>query len=165
VRLRAFASGGATLLMHPLLIILVVVLGLGLIKVLADRDRARRGRVLRGLTAVVIVTVAVLLSLRMRQYWIALLSFAWLLVERRLFDAVAARMGGAKAAGSGEPSVAPGRRMSRAEALSVLGLEEGASEEAIQAAYRELMKRVHPDRGGSDYLAAKLNQAKDVLTS
>jgi curved DNA-binding protein CbpA len=53
--------------------------------------------------------------------------------------------------------------MSRAEALAVLGLREGATEDDIRAAHRRLMKEFHPDRGGSDYLATKINQAKDVL--
>ncbi len=53
--------------------------------------------------------------------------------------------------------------MSRDEALAVLGLKTGASEGAIKDAHRRLMKEFHPDRGGSDYLAAKINQAKDIL--
>lgn len=53
--------------------------------------------------------------------------------------------------------------MSREEALDVLGLAPGATREAIIEAHRRLMQRVHPDRGGSDYLAAKINLAKDVL--
>ena len=53
--------------------------------------------------------------------------------------------------------------MSRAEALKVLGLSEGATPDDIRAAHKKLMKQVHPDRGGSDYLASKINEAKDVL--
>ena len=53
--------------------------------------------------------------------------------------------------------------VTRAEALAVLGLREGASEEDIVAAHRTLIQRLHPDRGGNDYLAAKINEAKDFL--
>jgi hypothetical protein len=53
--------------------------------------------------------------------------------------------------------------MSRSEALAVLGLGEDADREAIVNAHRKLMQKLHPDRGGNDYLAAKINQAKDLL--
>ena len=56
-----------------------------------------------------------------------------------------------------------GGAMSRREALEVLGLAEGASAADIIRAHRTLMKKFHPDHGGSTTLAARVNQAKDVL--
>jgi hypothetical protein len=57
----------------------------------------------------------------------------------------------------------PGGPMSRPEALAVLGLEEGVDAKAIRAAHRRLLQLLHPDRGGTNYLAAKVNEAKDTL--
>lgn len=53
--------------------------------------------------------------------------------------------------------------MTRAEALEVLGLSDGATAQEIQDAYRRLMSKIHPDLEGSGWMAAKLNQARDVL--
>jgi hypothetical protein len=57
----------------------------------------------------------------------------------------------------------PGDRMSREEAYAVLGLSPGATEADIRAAWLRLMQAAHPDKGGSDWLAARINQARDVL--
>jgi hypothetical protein len=53
--------------------------------------------------------------------------------------------------------------LSDEEALEILGLKKGASKEDIIKAHKRLVQRLHPDRGGSDYLAAKINAAKDHL--
>lgn len=61
------------------------------------------------------------------------------------------------------PPRGPRTDMTRAEALAVLGLAEGATEEEIKAAHRRLIRRTHPDAGGTADLAARINRAKDVL--
>ncbi len=53
--------------------------------------------------------------------------------------------------------------MDRAEALAMLGLEEGATDDQVNEAYKRLMGMLHPDRGGTTYLAQKLNAARDLL--
>ncbi len=65
--------------------------------------------------------------------------------------------------GSHETATPSGAKMTRTEALKVLGLEEGATDDEIRAAHRRLILQNHPDKGGSDYLASKINEAKDVL--
>jgi hypothetical protein len=74
----------------------------------------------------------------------------------------------ARGAGWFAPKPRPARRasrtgMSRKEALEVLGLAEGSTAEDIRAAHHRLMQQTHPDHGGTDYLAAKINEARDVL--
>lgn len=72
--------------------------------------------------------------------------------------------GGAGNGSAGEaPRATSGHDMTRAEAYAVLGLAPGADEDAIRAAYKRLMAKVHPDQGGSTYLAERLNAARDIL--
>jgi hypothetical protein len=71
-----------------------------------------------------------------------------------------------KANGSDRHGVSPGSGpMTKEEAYKILGLESGATTADIRKAHRRLMQRLHPDLGGTSFLAARINEAKDVLLS
>jgi hypothetical protein len=160
-----------------LLIAFVAVAALYLLKKFKRLDGPAKRNVWIESLFLVGAVVAVLVLARFGMQWIGLLiAGAWALFRtigphvlrlRPLFQ------GGAEAKKrpqqreqAASNKAKPKELMSRAEALQVLGVEEGASREAILVAYRNLIRKVHPDSpGGSNYLAAKLNQAKDVLLS
>lgn len=120
--------------------------------------------------------ILVLAVVRFGFHWITVLAAGAFALLRRLFP-VLIRMvpfakrtfssRGSPEAGDGEGQAPPRARpgaMSRSEALEILGLKEGASREQILAAYKSLIKKVHPDvPGGSTYLAQQINRAKSVL--
>src|SRR6266852_2959064 len=70
---------------------------------------------------------------------------------------------GERAGTSGGSTRSTSGDMTVEEAYAILGLSPGADAEAIREAHRRLMVKLHPDHGGSDYLATKINRARDVL--
>ena len=66
-------------------------------------------------------------------------------------------------AGAAPPVTA--QKMTIAEAAAVLGVAPDAGVDDITAAYRKLISQIHPDRGGTDYLAAKINEARELMMS
>lgn len=81
-------------------------------------------------------------------------------------DEIAGERAGGSGARQNDRQGAPSRPpadVTVEEAYAILGLSPGADAEAIKAAHHRLMKQMHPDHGGTDYLATKINRARDVL--
>jgi hypothetical protein len=116
--------------------------------------KRREWRLLSGAFAVAAFAAAAYVGVR--GSW----GSAIVLVVIGLWLAVSTRRTGL---GPGRVSAPPRERLSESEARSILGVGPDAGKEEIQAAYSRLMRSVHPDRGGTDGLAAQLNAARDRL--
>jgi len=141
--------------------------------------RARRsgdyGTILAVLAAALVLGLAALAATG-RLHWIAAVAAAilpfgrrligllrYLPVVQRLFGAYRAR-NGQNGSGQGSPFQRPNvGAMTRDRAIEILGLGSRPTREEIIAAHRRLMQKLHPDRGGSTYLAQQLNDARKVL--
>ncbi|RZU99447.1 molecular chaperone DnaJ [Spiribacter vilamensis] len=122
-----------------------------------------------------IAVVAIVLAISGRLNWIfaaisAALPVIWRLAPLLRFLPLVARLTGRRRGKQGDETDTDGQRpasrngrMTREEAGELLGVEADADREEVLAAHRRLMQRLHPDRGGTDYLAARLNEARDVL--
>lgn len=123
------------------------------------------------LAAIVLVLGLAVLAATGRLHWIAAVAAAVAPFLRRAFGllrllpmlgSLFGRRAGARRADGGA-GARPGGPMTRTEALDILGLAAHPSREDILAAHRRLIQKLHPDRGGSTYLAAQLNAAKERL--
>ena len=113
-----------------------------------------------GTAALLLVLAITKGSWLMAMFGVALPWLNRIMMVKRLWDGFSrGKTGGSHARPQPPPSVS----MDVAEALEILGLEPGATEEEIIDAHRRLMQKIHPDRGGSDYLAGQINLAKDTL--
>ena len=122
-----------------------------------------------------IAAAAIGLAASGRLNWIfaafgAVLPFLWRAASLLRFLPWLARLSGRGRAAAADrertaerPTSRPDGPMSRDEAAEMLGIEVDADRETILAAHRRLIQRLHPDRGGTDYLAARLNEARDRL--
>ena len=151
--------------MSPFVVGLAVLLVLLLLAAAYTRARPKdlvKGIRFSGGVLLGLVTVALAVTGRIGLAFLAAAG-AWAL----LTGTMPPWLGGPRSPGEagGSRDIPPGRKgtMSRSEALNVLGLEPGATEEQIRAAHRRLIVQIHPDKGGTSYLAAKINEAKDVL--
>jgi len=124
------------------------------------------GDVLRGLGAAAFAVLAVFFLLRGGAAAIVpglLAASLAFLLARPLIEAYRARERGERGPERAEAARRNVQFMTREEALAVLGLGPAPSREDVKQAHRRLMMKLHPDQGGTDYLAAKINRAKEIL--
>lgn len=169
------------------LLIVVLLAGIAYAALSGQRSGVGTRRARRGVPSPLWLLGAVLVGLvlfRFGMHWLAvvggtllagtrtllpLLRFVPMLRGFRSGGAGSEAPGSARSGSSGQDGKANGAdgrrpaRMSRQEALAVLGLDGSATDDDVRREYRRLMKKLHPDLGGSGYLAAKINEAKDVL--
>lgn len=127
---------------------------------IADEKGLDRGVVWRWLFGALAVGVLGFVLLRAGLHWLLATGLVVFAALRKLWPLLARIRGGSARSA---PSSRARRRMTRREAAEVLGVDEHATKEEILAEYRRVIKQVHPDRGGSDYLAAQVNEAREVL--
>jgi len=141
----------------------LLLLGLWLTRRFAAADPVIMARWVRYTGAAALMALAFYLSVRGQALLAAPIAGWALLLLRKPADSPP---GPDASRASGAGSARRNRHgMSQEEALQILGLKSGASQQAIREAHRRLMQTCHPDHGGSDYLAARINAAKDVLLS
>jgi DnaJ family protein C protein 19 len=159
------------------LIVLLAAIGAGLLiwHKITQTSGDRRRNLIFWTTAGVIIGLLVVLVITGRMHWLYALGgsiaalaprvlrwLKYLPIITRFHQQYRQQRGpGSKSDGTSQK---PGNeKMSKAQAYEVLGLKPDASRDEILQAHRRMIQRVHPDRGGSDYLASKINQAKDTL--
>ena len=139
----------------------------------AEADPAVMARILKRALLIVGAGVLVFLAVTGRLgaafgglAGLTLLALRWHGIWRQVKQAKegyeAFRAGGG-AGSRGQTKKPRNGNMTRREALEILGLEEGADEAAIRDAHHRLMVKIHPDQGGSNWLATRINQARDLL--
>jgi hypothetical protein len=161
---------------------MLVVVGLAILVVLLWATKRSRGRGILNITqqrlsGMLALAIAVLLSVRgdwglglgLGLFGVYLLGQAlpWPLSSLAAYFDGGRSGGGKHAQADADPASrarpATGSKMTEQEAYQILGIAPGASVTEVTRAHRSLMKKVHPDQGGTTYLAARINEAKDVL--
>jgi hypothetical protein len=158
------------------IIILLAVIAIGLLLwyKISNAPADKRKNLIFWSTAGVIIGTLVVLAATGRMHWLYALGGSIAAFMPRVISALRylplinrfrqqyTQQKGQQSSQQSASRTNPGK-MTTAEAREILGVKPDASKEEIIRAHKRMMQKVHPDRGGTDYLAAQLNQAKDTL--
>jgi hypothetical protein len=152
--------------MYQLLIILFITLAFLAMRHIRQQPSEIRSRLQWRYGLYALLGLAILLVMGGKLHWVAGAIAATLPLAQRFFPLIMRVMPFLKRRKNEQQ--APTHNMSsnsmdQEKALKVFGFDSLPDEEKIVLRHRELMQKNHPDRGGSDFLAAQINQAKDVL--
>jgi len=146
-------------LVLALLAVLAVLGGLAYAFARADSRQAAQGlRIVLGVGGLIVGALLTLRGLAVAGIPIITAALGFLGVALR-----GGKSGGPGAGGGADQGDRRSTKMSRKEAAEILGVPIDADEATVRAAYRKIMKQVHPDAGGNDALAARVQDARDVL--
>jgi DnaJ family protein C protein 19 len=151
--------------LNPLLLIILVGLATITLFWLRTLSPAQRRRTTIQIVLVALALFLLFLAITGRMHWIGAAIGALLPFVRRVLPWLIRLLPFLKRKSTQkQQSQATAAVSSRDEAYQILGLKPGASREEVLAAHKRLMQKAHPDRGGSDWLAARVNAAKELLT-
>ena len=160
----------------PRLFILLAVIAIGLVLwyKISKAPADKRKNLIFWSTVGVIIGTLVVLVVTGRMHWLYALGGSIAAFMPRVISALRflplvnrfrqqytqhkSQQSGGQSTGRANPG-----RMTAEQAREILGVKANATREEIIRAHKRMMQKVHPDRGGSDYLAAQINQAKDTL--
>lgn len=150
--------------------IIILIVGFRCWAALKKHSAKERKKLAIKSTIYVLITIIILLAISGRISWIVAAGAALIPIVKIIFifiwkslPLIQVWMRTRGARGNRTSSVDTNNKITKSEAWEILDLEPGSADEKIIQKHRELMQKLHPDRGGSNYMASKLNLARDVL--
>lgn len=156
--------------MHPLGLVLFALIVLGSWYWWQRQPSGKRGSATLKLILIFVTIGLLAMAITGRMHWLgALIALVLPFLQKllplllRFLPSLAGTLNRKRQDKKKQRSNRPNQQMSRDEALDILGLKPDASREDIIQAHRRLIQKLHPDRDGSAYLAARINEARDRL--